>query len=1064
VSNEGATSSADTALRLEYAKLTAASCSLQSGYVDAAVGGGDIIITDSLEFVDGTDTTDIATSTGGMTNENVDFITPNSALKDASSTVATTTFSETEFLEVEYAISATDAADFDETYCFRVTNAGAALPAYDQYAQLTIRENKDFVVHRGVFTMPTGSTTYTIYDGNQYDLLTGSTSAFIRITNAKESGAGHNVGSGTTQNADDVTAFIVDPGNLETSVTFQRFGSTNTNRIAWEIIEYIGPAQGDNEMIVHAQSTTTYATTGLQATSTTVTGVTDDSDVVVFINGQGNPDLAESDYNTGVSIASWNGTSSVAVFNRGEAGADAVVVSWAVVEFAGKNWKIQRIPHTYTAAGSTETETMNTVGSMARTFLHTQKSVGAGLQGLDELGAKVWITGVAEISYELRSGAGTPSGHTSVAWVIENTQTSGVPMVVSRKEGTLTGTSDPEPSSYKITFGRTVPDLTVASLFMNHYTDGTGTAYPRTMMGATMFSETQVELWQSDTGQEQWYAFEVVEWPTAVRTVSQNYYRFYEDNDALDPTTAWSGLGENESITASNNPPASGDLLRIRMTLAVSGATLPAGVKSYRLEFGARETTCSAIVLWDEVGEIGSTTAAWRGFNGTSTADGTNLSGNPPTVGDLNISIADRAGTYEEENNSATNPFAVSAGEDVEYDWLIQQNAASDQGVYCFRMVESDGTPLDAYTYYPTITTAGYGPEQRNWRWADDAENETPSVPLANENTAPIDITFNNEIKLRMTIAETGGKAGANTKFKLQYSTSSTFAAGVFDAKEIWECTATSTWCYANGGGVDNATIQSKILSDSDICTGGAGNGCGTHNESGTSTSSFTHPAGAATEFEFTIAHAGARINTTYYFRAYDVTKSEAVTLGGGESYPSLSTEGASITLTTIGLPAGTTTEGVTLDVASTPTSIDFGSLPVGSDVNAAYRLNVTTSANEGYSVYMYQRQGLQMGGEVIQPISGTNASPVTWATGCLGGAVSCYGYHAGDDTLAGGSTRFALDNSYAALTSSLDEVAYSDVPVAGEVTDIIYRTRVSEAQIAGVYESSVVFIIVPTF
>ena len=213
---------------------------------------------------------------------------------------------------------------------------------------------------------------------------------------------------------------------------------------------------------------------------------------------------------------------------------------------------------------------------------------------------------------------------------------------------------------------------------------------------------------------------------------------------------------------------------------------------------------------------------------------------------------------------------------------------------------------------------------------ADDAENEAPGVPLALENTAPIDIAFNNEIKLRVTIAETAGKSGAHTKFKLQYFTSSTFSESVYDAKEIWECTATSTWCYADGGGIDNGVITSKILSDSDTCVGGAGVGCGTHNESATSTSSFTHTSSAATEFEFTIVHAGARINTTYYFRSYDVTNDAAIPLGGGKSYPSLSTEGASITFSTVGVPVGTTTEGIVTDIATSPTLIDFGNLPVG--------------------------------------------------------------------------------------------------------------------------------------
>ena len=62
---------------------------------------------------------------------------------------------------------------------------------------------------------------------------------------------------------------------------------------------------------------------------------------------------------------------------------------------------------------------------------------------------------------------------------------------------------------------------------------------PHAIMGATIASTTHYELWISDTGSSRAYRTEIVEWPTATLAVRQNYYRFYVDNDALDPTDAW---------------------------------------------------------------------------------------------------------------------------------------------------------------------------------------------------------------------------------------------------------------------------------------------------------------------------------------------------------------------------------------------------------------------------------------------------------------------------------------------------------------------------------------------
>jgi hypothetical protein len=349
----------------------------------------------------------------------------------------------------------------------------------------------------------------------------------------------------------------------------------------------------------------------------------------------------------------------------------------------------------------------------------------------------------------------------------------------------------------------------------------------------------------------------------------------------------------------------------------------------------------------------------------------------------------------------------------------------------------------------------GYLPVSQNWRWYDDEGSETPTTDLALENVAPSDVANNNTIKLRLTLNDETGIAGTDTKIRLQFSEHSDFSEDVEDVVESWNCVGNSFWCYGDGTDLDNSDITTQVLSDSTAT--------GTHNEAGTSTTSFDIPGGEQTEMEFTIKSDGPRVNTTYYFRAYNASTSEPILIGTGESYPSLATAGASLSFTISGLGSGTATEGITTDAATTPTSIPFGELLFDTETETAQRIQVTTNATEGYQLFVYERQGLlHYTGDQIDPVTGTNVAPATWAAGCS--SVGCYGYHPGDDTLSGGSTRFSTDNTYAQFDGTAREVAYSPVPVDTETIDMVYKIEVTDQQIGGQYAGTISYIITPVF
>jgi hypothetical protein len=651
-----------------------------------------------------------------------------------------------------------------------------------------------------------------------------------------------------------------------------------------------------------------------------------------------------------------------------------------------------------------------------------------------------------------------------VAWVIENTQTGSGAMQVERQSGSTQLGS--EPLALSISISDPLDAVNNSSIFGNSSAAGTNNAHPRAIAGLRISSSTAYQLWRSDTGSRLYYRTEIVQWPVADLAIRQNYYRLYTDNNLLTPNDPWPAgvddLGENTSITVADDPPGIGEVVRIRTTLRAKNANWPADFYQFKLQYAERVSTCTAVGSWTDVGASGSG-ELWRGFAATGTVDGTDLSGDPPTPGDLLISVADVAGKLVHENLSATNTYIAYDGEDVEYDWYVEHNGAAAGTPYCFRVVESDGSALSGYLQYPQIRTADFTPRITDWRWYDDAENETPSTPLAALNVTPTEIAASSTLALRVVVDEQKSVNGEDRKFRLQFSEDITFANPI-DVAPTSTCPGNSLWCFNEGGGADNATITTAITGASDPCVASTGVGCGTHNSSGAYVAGHDHPAQAKQEYSFMIESRLLRAGAVYYFRLYDIAAAKPVELASGASYPATVGESAGLVFTVTGLPDGTSTAGVTTGVTTTAAAIDFGILPVGSDLVAAQRLQVDTNATEGYQIWKYASQQLTNGGGVIiDSVDATNAAPGGWSTVCQLTATSCFGYHTTDATLVDGSARFAATDTYAPLHSSVEEIVYSSLP-ADESHDVVYRIQVRQDQPAGDYTTSIVYIATPVF
>ena len=314
VSNAGNATSDPTQFRIEYGTKVS-TCEAVGVWQEVGVGAA-FVMASTSQLVEGNNTIDIAEGTGGVPNPNTIFLTSNGGQRDTTTETGSLSLAATEFVELEYALEPTEQAGFSTNYCFRVTDSGAALPQYSQYGELTIQEQQDFFTQRGTEQI-TGTST-TLVAGVDYTAPASASNAFIRITNTHMTGAGGSVGAQDTP--DDFTAYIENPDNIMNSITIARPSTADDDtNVSWELVEYTGLTGGDNEMIVRDTGTLTYGGSSLFATGTAVASVSNDSQVVVFITGQQNPDTGTANYNTGLSVSSWNAATDQPIFERGAA-------------------------------------------------------------------------------------------------------------------------------------------------------------------------------------------------------------------------------------------------------------------------------------------------------------------------------------------------------------------------------------------------------------------------------------------------------------------------------------------------------------------------------------------------------------------------------------------------------------------------------------------------------------------------------------------------------------------------------------------------------------------------
>jgi len=189
---------------------------------------------------------------------------------------------------------------------------------------------------------------------------------------------------------------------------------------------------------------------------------------------------------------------------------------------------------------------------------------------------------------------------------------------------------------------------------------------------------------------------------TFCRGISQYDYRLLNNANSTDVGTALAAQNTAASLAST------GAAFRTRMLLHVTDINLGASGQAFKLQFAGKGAgTCAAPSAGTPAAYTDVTAATVIAYNdNVSPADGAALTANAndPTHGAETVVNQ----TYGESNNF-TNPTAINAGQDGEWDFSLIDNGAAASTTYCLRAVRSTGTALDTYTAYPEITTAAGG-------------------------------------------------------------------------------------------------------------------------------------------------------------------------------------------------------------------------------------------------------------------------------------------------------------------------------------------------------------------
>ena len=177
-----------------------------------------------------------------------------------------------------------------------------------------------------------------------------------------------------------------------------------------------------------------------------------------------------------------------------------------------------------------------------------------------------------------------------------------------------------------------------------------------------------------------------------------------------------------------------------------------------------------------------------------------------------------------------------------------------------------------------------------------------------------------------------------------------------------------------------------------------------------------------------------------------------------------------SLTFAVSGIAASTTYKGAfstSAGCTDTGTAVSWPANPsVSTNYDCAQTLTTNTNAASGYTVTV---RGTVAGNDLVSGANsitdysgGTNGTPAAW-----GSPTEAFGYTTSDAVLSvtgAGAARFSSDDTFATLTNTASEVAFSATPVSNDAINVGYRVRISGTTKAGAYSGTAIYTATPIF
>ncbi len=180
---------------------------------------------------------------------------------------------------------------------------------------------------------------------------------------------------------------------------------------------------------------------------------------------------------------------------------------------------------------------------------------------------------------------------------------------------------------------------------------------------------------------------------------TQSAYRFFEGANSTNVGSALAAQDTPAELASG------GDDVRLRMLMHIDEG---AGIDehSFKLQFSPMSGSCDIGFSGETYVDVTGATAIAYKDNGTP-ADGDALTANGSDPTHSGHTIVNQ--TYEELNTFSNSEAYVPDNQDAKWDFSLTDNGAPAETDYCFRMVKSDGTELDAYSVIPQLTTGAVG-------------------------------------------------------------------------------------------------------------------------------------------------------------------------------------------------------------------------------------------------------------------------------------------------------------------------------------------------------------------